>query len=146
MSIVKNIRKNSNNNLTEIFSLLSNTKSNSSNSPFNISNKNSLRNTLERINNKNKKNNTSKRSKNKSKDSDILINNYLSQRPRLNTEGNDSNLIKMKFSMDFFKNKIDKIFQINNSKNTKDKRLNSQNDIKCLDLYLRMYFFAYVET
>ena len=128
MSIVKNIKKNSNNNLTDIFSLLSNTKTSSGNSPFNISNKNSLRNTLERINSKSKKNNTTKKGKNKSKDSDLIINNYLSQRPRLNTEGNDSNLIKMKFSMDFFKNKIDKIFQINNSNNNTDKRLKSQNN------------------
>lgn len=126
MSIVKNIKHNSNNDLTDIISLLSNVKTNPSNFPFNSNNKNSLRNTLERINNKNKKCNSTKKSKTKSKDSEILINNYLSQRPRLNTEGNDNNLIKMKFSMDFFKNKIDKVFHVSNNKSATDKKVNSQ--------------------
>ena len=125
MSIVKNIKHNSNNEI-DIISLLSNVKTHSNNFPFNMSNKNSLRNTLERINSKNKKSNSSKKTKNKSKDSDILINNYLSQRPRLNTEGNDNNLMKMKFSMDFFKNKIDKIFNVSNNKSATDKKVNSQ--------------------
>ena len=125
MSIVKNIKHNSNNEI-DIISLLSNVKTHSNNFPFNMSNKNSLRNTLERINSKNKKSNSTKKAKNKSKDSDILINNYLSQRPRLNTEGNDNNLMKMKFSMDFFKNKIDKVFNVSNNKSATDKKVNSQ--------------------
>ena len=54
MSIVKNIKHNSNNEI-DIISLLSNVKTNSSNFPFNMSNKNSLRNTLERINSKQSK-------------------------------------------------------------------------------------------
>ena len=125
MSIVKNIKHNSNNEI-DIISLLSNVKTNPSNFPFNMSNKNSLRNTLERINSKNKKSNSTKKTKNKSKNSEILINNYLSQRPRLNTEGNEENLMKMKFSMDFFKNKIDKVFNVNNNKSATDKKVNSQ--------------------
>ena len=125
MSIVKNIKHISNNEI-DIISLLSNVKTNSSNFPFNMSNKNSLRNTLERINSKNKKSNSTKKTKNKTKDSEILINNYLSQRPRLNTEGNEENLMKMKFSMDFFKNKIDKVFNVNNNKSATDKKVNSQ--------------------
>ena len=128
MSIIKNIKQNSNNDLSDIFSLLSHVKNNSNNFPFNISNKNSLRSTLERINNKNKKNSHTKKSKNKSKDSEMMINNYLSQRPRLNTEGNDNNLMKMKFSMDFFNNKIDKLFQMTNNKSSTDKRVKSQNN------------------
>ena len=127
MSIVKNINKYPNNNLTDILSLMFHSNTKPGNSPFNISNKNSLRNTLERINCKNKKNNSTRKSKNKSKDSEILINNYLSQRPRLNTEGNDNNLMKMKFSMDFFKNKIDKMFQENTKKISTNKKIN-END------------------
>ena len=127
MSIVKNIKHISNNEI-DIISLLSNVKTNSSNFPFNMSNKNSLRNTLERINSKNKKSNSTKKTKNKTKDSEILINNYLSQRPRLNTEGNEENLMKMKFSMDFFKNKIDKVFNVNNNKSATDKKVNSQSN------------------
>jgi len=125
---MKNIKQFNNNNLTDILSIMSHVKSKSGTSPFNVSNKNSLRNTLERINSKNKKNNSSKKNKNKSKDSELLINNYLSQRPRLNTEGNDSNFIKTKFSMDFFKNKIDKVFQVNNNKNTTNKKINIKNN------------------
>ena len=128
MSIVKNIRKYSNNNLTDILSIMSHIKNKPDNSPFNMSNKNSLRNTLERINSKNKKNNSTRKNKNKSKDSEILINNYLSQRPRLNTEGNENNLMKMKFSMDFFKNKVDKIFQVNYNKSTTSKKINNGNN------------------
>ena len=121
---MKNIKQYTNNNLEDILSLMSHVKSKSGNSPFNVNNKNSFRNTLERINSKNKKNHSSKKIKNKSKESELLINNYLSQRPRLNTEGNDNNLVKMKFSMDFFKNKIEKIFQVTNKENTTNKKIN----------------------
>ena len=55
MSIVKNVKQYTNNNLADIISIMSHVKSKSGISPFNISNKNSLRNTLERINSKNKK-------------------------------------------------------------------------------------------
>ena len=122
MSIVKNVKQYTNNNLADIISIMSHVKSKSGISPFNISNKNSLRNTLERINSKNKKNHSSKKNKNKSKDSELLINNYLSQRPRLNTEGNDNNLMKIKYSMDFFKN--NKVFQVTNNKSTTNKKIN----------------------
>ena len=63
MSIVKNIKQSTNNNLADIISVMSHAKSKSGISPFNISNKNSLRNTLERINSKNKKNHSSKKIK-----------------------------------------------------------------------------------
>ena len=121
---MKNIKQYTKYNLDDILSIMSHVKSKSGNSPFNISNKNSLRNTLERINSKNKKNHSSKKIKNKSKDSELLINNYLSQRPRLNTEGNDNNLEKMKFSMDFFKNIIEKIFQVTNKKSKTNQKIN----------------------
>ena len=129
MSIVKNSKKyTSNGNLSEILSFMSHIKNKSSNTPYNLSNKNSLRNTLEKLNNKPKKNISSKKSKNNSKDSEIFINNYLSQRPRLNTEGNDSNSKKMKFSMDFFSNKKDQIFKIKNNKSNSNKKRNKSNN------------------
>ena len=74
---MKNIKQYTNNNLEDILSLMSHVKSKSGNSPFNVNNKNSFRNTLERINSKNKKNHSSKKIKNKSKESELLINNYL---------------------------------------------------------------------
>ncbi len=100
-------------------------------SPFIFSNNNSFRNTLDKFNNNNKKANTIKKnkSKNKSKDSEILINNYLSQRPRVNTEGNDINSTKMKYSRDFFKNRIDQIFKINNNKSNTNKRINTKKNV-----------------
>ena len=56
MSIVKNSKKyTSNGNLSEILSFMSHIKNKSSNTPYNLSNKNSLRNTLEKLNNKPKK-------------------------------------------------------------------------------------------
>ena len=113
MSIVKNIKKISNSDLTEIISLMTHVKTKSSKRPYNISNKNSFRNTLERMNNKSKKHhNSSKKKKNNSKDSEIFLKNYLSQRPRLNTEGNDNNNKKMKFSFDLFNNKINRFFPL----------------------------------
>ena len=52
---------------------MSHVKNNSNSTPFNLRNKNSLRNTLEKLNSKPKKNISSKKSKNNSKDSEIFI-------------------------------------------------------------------------
>lgn len=129
MSIVKNSKKyTSNGNLSEILSFMSHVKNNSNSTPFNLRNKNSLRNTLEKLNSKPKKNISSKKSKNNSKDSEIFINNYLSQRPCLNTEGNEKNSKKMKFSMDFFSNKKDQMFKIKNNKSISNKKRNKSNN------------------
>ena len=129
MSIVKNSKKyTSNGNLSEILSFMSHVKNNSNSTPFNLRNKNSLRNTLEKLNSKPKKNISSKKSKNNSKDSDIFINNYLSQRPCLNTEGNEKNSKKMKFSMDFFSSKKDQMFKIKNNKSISNKKRNKSNN------------------
>ena len=129
MSIVKNSKKyTSNGNLSEILSFMSHVKNNSNSTPFNLRNKNSLRNTLEKLNSKPKKNISSKKSKNNSKDSEIFINNYLSQRPCLNTEGNEKNSKKMKFSMDFFSSKKDQMFKIKNNKSISNKKRNKSNN------------------
>ena len=129
MSIVKNSKKyTSNGNLSEILSFMSHVKNNSNSTPFNLRNKNSLRNTLEKLNSKPKKNISSKKSKNNSKDSEMFINNYLSQRPCLNTEGNEKNSKKMKFSMDFFSSKKDQMFKIKNNKSISNKKRNKSNN------------------
>ena len=129
MSIVKNSKKYiSNGNLSEILSFMSHVKNNSNSTPYNLRTKNSLRNTLEKLNSKPKKNISSKKSKNNSKDSEIFINNYLSQRPCLNTEGNEKNSKKMKFSMDFFSNKKDQMFKIKNNKSISNKKRNKSNN------------------
>ena len=128
MSIVKNIKKYPNGNIADVLSFIPQSKIYNNYSPFKLSNKNSLRNTLDKLNTKTKKNNSTKKTKNKSKDSDILLSNYLSQRPRVNTEGNDINLTKMKFSKDFFKNRISQIFKINNNKSNRNKKLNTKNN------------------
>ena len=128
MSIIKNIKKYPNGNIEDTLSFIPRAIIKNNYSPFKLSNKNSLRNTLDKLNSKTKKNNSTKKTKNKSKDSDILLNNYLSQRPRVNTEGNDINLTKMKFSKDFFKNRIDQIFKINNNKNNTNKKSNTKNN------------------
>ena len=129
MSIVKNSKKyTSNGNLSEILSFMSHVKNNSNSTPYDLRNKNSLRNTLEKLNSKPKKNISSKKSKNNSKDSEIFINNYLSQRPCLNTEGNEKNSKKMKFSMDFFSSKKDQMFKIKNNKSISNKKRNKSNN------------------
>ena len=129
MSIVKNSKKyTSNGNLSEILSFMSHVKNNSNSTPYNLRTKNSLRNTLEKLNSKPKKNISSKKSKNNSKDSEIFINNYLSQRPCLNTEGNEKNSKKMKFSMDFFSSKKDQMFKIKNNKSISNKKRNKSNN------------------
>ena len=115
----KNLKKYSNMNLTNILSPISHTKTKSTGSPFNISNKNSYNNNFERVNKMHKKENSSK--KNKLKNSEVLINNYLSQRSRLNTEESEVNLNKLKFSYNFFRNKIENTFKSNNNRSNSKK-------------------------
>ena len=133
MSIVKNIKKFTNDNIINTLNMnfIPQQKIKSYYSPFKSNNtNNSFRNTLDKLNhlNKNKKSSTIKKSKNKSKDSEILINNYLSQRPRVNTEGNDINLVKMKFSRDFLKNRFGQIFKINTNKSNTNKKISIKNN------------------
>ena len=99
-------------NLTNILSPISHTKNHSSGSPFNITKKNSCKTNCERL----KKENSSNKIKNRLKNSEVMINNYLSQRSRLNTDGNELNLKKLKFSYNFLRNKIEQGFKNNNKK------------------------------
>ena len=99
-------------NLTNILSPVSHVKTNSSSSPFN-NNKNSYKNFSEKA----KKDNSSYKNKNRLKNSEIIINNYLSQRTRLNTDGNELNLKELKFSYNFLRNKIECGFKNNNNNN-----------------------------
>ena len=116
--------KNKNNsimNLTNILSPTPHTKTNSSSSPFNINHKNPYKNPLE----KSKKENSLSKNKNKLKNSEVMINNYLSQRSRLNTDGNELNLKELKFSYNFLRNKIEYGFKSSNNRNT-SKKINSK--------------------
>ena len=106
-------------NLTNILSPVSHTKNHSSGSPFNISNKNSCKTNYE----KTKKENSSNKSKNRLKNSEVMINNYLSQRSRLNTDGNELNLKKLKFSYNFLRNKIEQGFKNNNNNRNTSKKI-----------------------
>jgi len=114
-------KNNSNMNLTNILSPTPHTKTNSSTSPFNINHKNSYKNPLE----KSKKENSLSKNKNKLKNSEVMINNYLSQRSRLNTDGNELNLKELKFSYNFLRNKIEYGFKSSNNRNT-SKKINSK--------------------
>ena len=97
-------------NLTNILSPISHTKNHSSGSPFNITKKNSCKTNCERL-----------------KNSEVMINNYLSQRSRLNTDGNELNLKKLKFSYNFLRNKIEQGFKNNNNKKIMAKSNNFDN-------------------
>ena len=110
-------------NLTNILSPLAHNKTNSSGSPFNICNKNFYKNHFER----GKKENSSSKNKNRLKNSEVLINNYLSQRSRLNTEGNEVNILESKFSYNFLRNKIEYGYKSNNNKNN-SKNINTRNN------------------
>jgi hypothetical protein len=114
-------KNNSNMNLTNILSPTPHTKINSSSSPFNINHKNSYKNPLE----KSKKESSLSKNKNKLKNSEVMINNYLSQRSRLNTDGNELNLKELKFSYNFLRNKIEYGFKSSNNRNT-SKKINSK--------------------
>ena len=110
-------------NLTNILSPISHTKNHSSGSPFNIIKKNSCKTNCERL----KKENSSNKIKNRLKNSEVMINNYLSQRSRLNTDGNELNLKKLKFSYNFLRNKIEQGFKNNNNKKIMAKSNNFDN-------------------
>ena len=110
-------------NLTNILSPISHTKNHSSGSPFNITKKNSCKTNCERL----KKENSSNKIKNRLKNSEVMINNYLSQRSRLNTDGNELNLKKLKFSYNFLRNKIEQGFKNNNNKKIMAKSNNFDN-------------------
>ena len=111
-------------NLTNILSPISHTKNHSSGSPFNITKKNSCKTNCERL----KKENSSNKIKNRLKNSEVMINNYLSQRSRLNTDGNELNLKKLKFSYNFLRNKIEQGFKnTNNNKKIMAKSNNFDN-------------------
>lgn len=114
-------KNNSNMNLTNILSPTPHTKTNSSSSPFNINHKNPYKNPLE----KSKKESSLSKNKNKLKNSEVMINNYLSQRSRLNTDGNELNLKELKFSYNFLRNKIEYGFKSSNNRNT-SKKINSK--------------------
>jgi len=110
-------KNHSNMNLTNILSPVSHIKTNSSGSPFNINHKNAYKNPLE----KSKKENSLNKNKNKLKNSEVMINNYLSQRSRLNTDGNELNLKELKFSYNFLRNKIEYGLKSSNNRNTSKK-------------------------
>ena len=110
-------KNHSNMNLTNILSPVTHTKTNSSGSPFNINHKNTYKNPLE----KTKKENSLNKNKNKLKNSEVMINNYLSQRSRLNTDGNELNLKELKFSYNFLRNKIEYGLKSSNNRNTSKK-------------------------
>ena len=110
-------KNHSNMNLTNILSPIPHIKTNSSGSPFNINHKNTYKNPLE----KSKKENSLNKNKNKLKNSEVMINNYLSQRSRLNTDGNELNLKELKFSYNFLRNKIEYGLKSSNNRNTSKK-------------------------
>ena len=76
----KNSKKISNNNLNNLITPISHRFNNINGSPYNFSNKNSLKNNLENIIKKNKKDFSSKKNKEKSRKNEEIINNYFSQR------------------------------------------------------------------
>ncbi len=124
----KSTKKNLNINLLNMFSPLSHKKNILINSPFNINNLVSFKNNFEKNNKNSKKEYSSKKNKNKTKANEILTNNYLSQRTRLNTEENDNNIKKLKFSTNIIRNKIDNIFKSKNSRSrSKNLNLKSKN-------------------
>ena len=111
-----------------MFSPLSHKKNILINSPFNINNLVSFKNNFEKNNKNSKKEYSSKKNKNKTKANEIFTNNYLSQRTRLNTEENDNNIKKLKFSTNIIRNKIDNIFKSKNSRSrSKNVNLKSKN-------------------
>ena len=109
-------KNHSNMNLTNILSPVAHKKTNSSGSPFNINHKNSHKTHSEKA----KKENSLDKNKNRLKNSEVMINNYLSQRSRLNTDGNELNLKELKFSYNFLRNKIEYELKSNNRNNSKN--------------------------
>lgn len=124
--MLKNMNNISNMNLTNILSPISHNKNHSTCSPFNISNKKSSKTQNE----KTRKDNSSSKNKNKMKSSEVLINNYLSQRLRLNTDGNDINLKEVKYSYNFLRNKIEHGFKTSKNRiKNKNNRSNNFDNI-----------------
>ena len=124
--MLKIMNNRSNMNLTNILSPISHNKNHSTNSPFNISNKKSSKTQNE----KTRKDNSSSKNKNKMKSSEVLINNYWSQRLRLNTDGNDLNMKEVKFSNNFLRNKIEHGFKTSKNRNkNKNNRSNNFDNI-----------------
>jgi hypothetical protein len=122
----KSIKKFLNSNLNNLLTPISHKKNNTSSSPYNVNDKNIFKNNLERINKNTKKELSSKKNKDKQKSNEVLLNNYFSQRSRTNTEGNDVNIKKLKFTSNFLRNKIESIFNTKNSRNN-SKKLNFKN-------------------
>ena len=123
-------------NLANILTPISHKSNKIGNSPFNISNKKSFKNNIERINKVIQKETSSKKNKDKFKNNEAIINNLLSQRIRLNTEENVINIQKTKFSNNFLRNKIDNIFKNKNTRsnskkvNFKSKNLENNNNFR----------------
>ena len=115
-------KNHSNMNLTNILSPVTHTKTNSSSSPFNNNNKNSYNNYSEKA----KKDNSSNKNKNVHKSSEVIVNNYLSQRARLHTDGNELNLKELKFSYNFLRNKIEYGLKSSNNRNTSKKNFKDE--------------------
>ena len=116
----KSTKKYSNMNLGNILTPLNHKNNKMGNSPFNISNKKSFKNNLERINKAIKKENSTKKNKDKFNSNEAFINNLLSQRIRLNTEENDV--------FNFLRNKIDNVFKSKNTRsNSKKVNFKSKN-------------------
>ena len=122
----KSSKKYLNTNLTNLLTPLSHKKNNTSSSPYNINDKITFKNNLERINKITKKEYSSKKNKEKQKSKEVLINNYFSQRSGPNTEGNDINIKKLKFTSNFLRNKIESMFNTKNSRNH-SKKINFKN-------------------
>ena len=122
----KSIQKYLNSNLNNLLTPISHKKNNTSSSPYNVNDKNIFKNNLERINKNTKKELSSKKNKDKQKSNEVLLNNYFSQRSRTNTEGNDVNIKKLKFTSNFLRNKIESMFNTKNSRNN-SKKLNFKN-------------------
>jgi len=132
----KSTKKYLNMNLANILTPISHKSNKIGNSPFNISNKKSFKNNIERINKVIQKETSSKKNKDKFKNNEAIINNLLSQRIRLNTEENVINIQKTKFSNNFLRNKIDNIFKNKNTRsnskkvNFKSKNLENNNNFR----------------
>jgi hypothetical protein len=122
----KSIKKFLNSNLNNLLTPISHKKNNTSSSPYNVNDKNIFKNNLERINKNTKKELSSKKNKDKQKSNEVLLNNYFSQRSRTNTEGNDVNIKKLKFTSNFLRNKIESMFNTKNSRNH-SKKINFKN-------------------
>ena len=106
-------------------------------SPYNFNNKNSLKYNLEKIIKNSKRDFSSKKNKEMQRKNEEMINNYLSQRSRVNTEGNDKNVKKLKFSSNFLRNKIELMLNSKNSRSNNKKINIKNNNLENNNNYLR---------